>query len=188
MLYRVLRALVFWIGVCGLLFAATPSGIWLDVPFVKQEKDGCGAASVSMIMQYWEHQQGQTSQPSSDAVTIQRALYSPQAHGIYASAIENYLRQNDFQTFAVEGTWADLRHHLEKGRPLLVALKPGGNAPLHYVVVAGLDQEDGIVLQNDPAQRKLLKQNRADFERDWKRADNWMLLALPASTAPESAQ
>jgi ABC-type bacteriocin/lantibiotic exporter with double-glycine peptidase domain len=188
MLYRTLTVIVFWTGVCGVLCAAAPSGIWLDVPFVRQAKDGCGAASVAMIMQYWEKQQGEAFQPGADAVTIQRILYSSEAHGIYASAIEQYLRKNGFQTFAVEGTWADLRQHLEKGRPLLVALKPGGNAPLHYVVVAGLEQEDGIVLQNDPAQRKLLKQNRSDFERAWKRADNWMLLALPASTTPESAQ
>jgi len=26
--------------------------VWLDVPFVKQEKDGCGAASIAMVMQY----------------------------------------------------------------------------------------------------------------------------------------
>jgi len=188
MLYRVLRVTAFWMGVCGLLWAAASSGIWLDVPFVKQEKDGCGAASVSMIMQYWEKQQGQAFHSAANAIIIQRALYSPEAHGIYASAIENYLRENGFQTYAVQGTWADLRHHLEKGRPLLVALKPGGSAPLHYVVVAGLDQEDGMVLQNDPAQRKLLKQNRAEFENDWKRADNWLLLALPASTAPKSHQ
>jgi len=162
-----------------MLWAAAPSTIWLDVPFVKQQKDGCGAASVSMIMQYWQKQKGLSADPNTDAAAIQRALYSREAHGIYASAIEKYFRQNKFQTFAVEGTWPDLRHHLEKGRPLLVALKPGSRAPLHYVVVTGLDEENGIILQNDPAQRKLLKQNRAEFELDWKRANSWMLLALP---------
>jgi len=184
MLCRTLRAISLWIGACSTLWAAAPSAIWLDVPFVKQEKDGCGAASVSMIMQYWQKQQGQASKPSADAIAIQRALYSPEAHGIYASAIEKYFRENNFQTFVVEGTWLDLRHHLEKGRPLLVALKPGGHAPLHYIVVAGLDDENGIILQNDPAQRKLLKQNRAEFERDWRKAGNWMLLALPVTDAP----
>jgi hypothetical protein len=33
--------------------AAEDSGVWLDVPFVRREKDGCGAASVAMVMQYW---------------------------------------------------------------------------------------------------------------------------------------
>ena len=29
------------------------SGIWLDVPFVPQEKNGCGAAVIAMVMDYW---------------------------------------------------------------------------------------------------------------------------------------
>ena len=31
---------------CGIVFAAQSSGVWLDVPFVRQEKDGCGAAVI----------------------------------------------------------------------------------------------------------------------------------------------
>ncbi len=48
---RVMRivVLVLWVG--GMLFAANPSGVWLDIPFVKQGKDGCGAASIAMVMQ-----------------------------------------------------------------------------------------------------------------------------------------
>jgi uncharacterized protein YvpB len=73
-----------------------------------------------------------------------------------------------------------LEKHLEKGRPLIVALKPGsGGAALHYVVVVGVDAEESLVLVNDPAQRKGLKQERSDFERKWKGAGNWTLLAIP---------
>ena len=50
---------------------------------------------------------------------------------------------------------------------------------LHYVVVAGLDWQRGMVLQNDPAGRKLLEQGRSDFETEWKAAGNWTLLAVP---------
>ncbi len=60
----------------------------------------------------------------------------------------------------------------------MVALKPR-RCLLHYVVVAGLDAEQGLVLMNDPAQRKLLKQDRASFEREWTAAGKWTLLALP---------
>src|SRR4029434_1062007 len=68
--------------------------------------------------------------------------------------------------------------------PLIVALKPSeAGAPLHYVVVAGLDQQAGLVLLNDPARRKLLKQDRADFEKQWSGVNKWTLLALPQSDA-----
>jgi predicted double-glycine peptidase len=167
---------------CGIVAAETP-GIWLDVPFVRQEKDGCGAASIAMVMQYWMHQQGRPLDDSADAVHIQRTLFSSRAHGIYASDLRRYFEQSGFQTFTFRGERADLEQHLDKGRPLIVALKPGsGNVPLHYVVVAGLDS--GLVLINDPAQRKLLKRDWSSFEREWSAADKWTLLALPQARVP----
>ena len=165
------------LGLCGALLAADLPGVWLDVPFVKQEKDGCGAASIAMVMQYWQAQQGQPANDSSDPSQIQRTLYSAKAHGIFASDMERYFRENGFRTFTIHGEWQDLKQHLEKGRPLIVALMPARGAPLHYVVVTGLDQE--TVMVNDPAQRKLLKQDRPAFEREWIAAGRWTLLAVP---------
>ncbi len=176
---RVIRTLVLMLWVGGSLFAAGPSGIWVDVPFVKQEKDGCGAASIAMVMQYWQLQQGRSGNPTADAAQIQRALHSNAAHGIYASDMQRYFQQNGYVTFAFAGQWSDLKQHLEKGRPLITALKPGSIVPLHYVVVAGLDQERQLVLLNDPAQRKLLKEDRSSFEQEWTGAGRWTLLALP---------
>jgi ABC-type bacteriocin/lantibiotic exporter with double-glycine peptidase domain len=179
---------------CGVLLAAAPAGLWLDVPFVQQEKEGCGAASAAMVMQYWLKQQGTAPNADADARQIQRGLYSRPGHGIYASDLENYLQQHGFRTFVFNGTWDDLKQHLEKGRPLIAALKPaGGKTPLHYVVVVGLDSEPSsepssdqssepnIVLLNDPAQRKLLKQARSTFDKQWSATGRWLLLALPQS-------
>jgi uncharacterized protein YvpB len=184
MLSRLAKTLCALFCLGGALAVAAPPGIWLDVPFVRQQKDGCGAASIAMVMQYWLRQQGRTMPASSDAAQIQRALYSGQARGIYASAMERYFQQQGFRTFAFAGQWTDLRQHLEKGRPLIVALKPAGvGAALHYVVIAGLDWDQELVLVNDPAQRKLLKQDRAGFEREWSAAGKWTLLALPQADA-----
>lgn len=160
----------------GTVLAGQQPALWLDVPFVRQEKNGCGAASIAMVMQYWQRQQGST--PSADPEQIQRALFSRPAQGIYASDMERYFQQHGFRTFAFAGEWKDLKAHLEKGRPLIVALKPGGS-DLHYVVVVGLDDQQGVVLKNDPAERKLLKQERANFEKEWNAAGNWTLLAVP---------
>ena len=172
--------LALMLCLCHLTVAAEPSGVWLDVPFVKQEKNGCGAASIAMVMQYWMLQQGRPQTPSEEAIQIQRTLYSGHAHGIYASDLERYLRQQDFRTFAFRGEWSDLKQQLEKGRPLIVALKAAsGNIPLHYVVIAGIDWEQGLVMVNDPAQRKLRKQDRLSFEREWSAAGKWTLLAVP---------
>lgn len=180
MLRRIARGLAA-LCLCGILSADTTTGLWLDVPFVKQVKEGCGAASIAMVMQYWAQQQNRDPQ-SVDATEIQTTLYSKKGHGIYASDVESYFKTHGFRTFSFKGETADLRDHLQKGRPLMVALKPG-KAPLHYVVVTGLDKNDSVVIVNDPAQRKLLKLDQASFEQEWNAAGKWTLLALPESGA-----
>src|SRR6516165_2262144 len=107
-------------------FASDTTGIWLDVPFVQQQKEGCGAATIAMVMLYWH-------QPA-DATHILLALHSDAGHGIYSSDMLRYLQRNGFRTFTFAGTWDDLAQHLGKGRPLIAALKPGAGMPLHYVV------------------------------------------------------
>lgn len=171
---RSLRA----VGVPVLLGAAlaVPPGIWLNVPFIHQETNGCGAACIAMVMQYW-HTGGRVA----DARVIQKALYNRKAKGIYAADMERYFRQNGFRVYGFRGQWEDLKHHLSQGRPLIVAQGEGGQtAPLHYVVVVGLNWQEHVVLVNDPAQRKLLKIDRRDFEKRWKATNQWTLLALPA--------
>jgi ABC-type bacteriocin/lantibiotic exporter with double-glycine peptidase domain len=181
MLRSMARVLAAIACLTAVLAASDSPGVWLDVPFVKQEKEGCGAASIAMVMQFWRYKQGQAIAGDADAVYIQKALYSNQGHGIYASDLERYFQQRGFRTFAFRGEWDDLKQHLEKGRPLIVALQPRNRAPLHYVVVTGLDWDHQIVMVNDPAQRKLLKQDQSSFEREWSSAGKWTLLALPQS-------
>jgi predicted double-glycine peptidase len=163
--------------------AAESGGVWLDVPFVRQEKEGCGAASIAMVMEYWLNKQGRSANESINVDEIQRELYVAGPHGIYASAMERYLQQRGFRTFSFRGEWTDLQQHLQKGRPLIVALKPSGvDRSLHYVVVAGIDWQQQFVLLNDPAQRKLLKQERTGFEKQWNASRKWTLLALPPAS------
>jgi ABC-type bacteriocin/lantibiotic exporter with double-glycine peptidase domain len=168
--------LTLWL--CGVLYAADRS-LWLDVPFVKQDKEGCGAASISMVMQYWQRQQNRPANPSADFHQIQQALHSTAAHGIYASDMERYFRQNGYSAFAFSGQLEDLAHNLEKGRPLIAALKPGAGLPLHYVVIAGLAADRSLIIVNDPAERKLLNEDYSRFEQEWKAAGYWTLLVVP---------
>ena len=175
------------LSLCAVLCAAEESSVWLDIPFVKQQKNGCGVASIAMVIGYWQRQPGQSLQaPNSEQIL--RDLYSEEARGIYASDMETYFQQHGFQAFAFAGEWRDLQQHLGKGRPLIVALKQSRGAPLHYVVVAGLNPTQELVLTNDPAQRKLLKQTRSDFEKEWKAAGHWTLLAVPQASERSSTR
>ena len=165
------------------LAAEAPRAIWIDVPFVHQPSEGCGAASIAMVMRYWAGQQGASPGADSDVDAIQRQLYSSRDHGIAAERVGAYFREHGFQAFALNGSWSDLEEQLRKGRPLIVALKPRGQSELHYVVIDGIDAERRLVTMNDPAERKLLTRERAGFEREWSATRNWMLLAVPGSAA-----
>jgi ABC-type bacteriocin/lantibiotic exporter with double-glycine peptidase domain len=158
------------------------SDLWIDVPFVPQPRDGCGAAALSMVMQYWAAQPGGHQQAGADVTAIQRQLYSPADHGIPAASMVSYLRQHGFVALAFSGNWSDLEQQVGKGRPLIAALRPQGQSQLHYVVIDGIDETGpGMVMMNDPAERKLLTQERAAFEKDWSATHNWVLLAVPAA-------
>jgi uncharacterized protein YvpB len=157
-----------------------PAGVWLDVPFVAQPADGCGSAAISMLLQYWGAHGIQLDPARADVHTIQRLLYSPEARGIYASDLEKYLRESGFTVFTIRGTWEDLATHLQQGRPLIVAMQATGKkSPLHYVLAIGMDSRDPALFVNDPARGKLLRIERARFEKAWQPVGNWTLLAVP---------
>jgi ABC-type bacteriocin/lantibiotic exporter with double-glycine peptidase domain len=143
------------------LVSAAPAAMWLDVPFVKQGKNGCGPASISMVLAYWR----------SGEIETRRHL----GEKMFASEMERSFHTAGFRTFAFQGEWSDLEQHLAKGRPLIVGL----GKSRHYVVVAGVDSDRELVSINDPARRKLLQLDRKTFEQDWKASGSWTLLALP---------
>ncbi len=156
------------------------AGVWLDVPYVKQSEDGCGSAVISMLLEYWKAHDAHVGSQRADSTAIQNQLYSRKARGIYASDMESYLKDSGFRVFPLNGDWKDLLEQLKQGRPLIVSLQPGSaKAPLHYVVVTGIDWRNGAVFINDPARGKLLRVERTEFEKEWRSNSNWMLLALP---------
>ena len=154
------------------------------MPFVKQSEDGCGSAAISMVLQYWSGHGVQIDAQRADAASIQKQLYSRKARGIFASNMESYLNDSGFKVFLLDGSWADLEEHLKQGRPLIVSLQPGtAKSPLHYAVVAGIDWQHDAVFVHDPARGKLLRIERADFEKQWRSNRNWLLLAVPQKAA-----
>ena len=166
--------------------SSSKAGIWLDVPFIRQTVEGCGSASIAMLLQYWSAQGTHIAPEREDADAIQKLLYSRKGHGIYASDLEKYLRESGFRVFALRGEWNDLRDHLSKGRPLILSIEPGGShAPLHYVVATGIDWQREAVFVNDPARGKLLRIERAEFEKEWQATKNYLLLAVPVSAPAE---
>jgi uncharacterized protein YvpB len=160
--------------------AGSAQSIWINIPFVAQTTDGCGSASISMVMQYWNQKQQRATAPDAEPENIQATLFSPAARGIFASRMREYFQKSGYQAFAFSGTWSDFQHELALGRPLIVGLQASGaRGPLHYVVVVGIDPQQNYIFMNDPAQQKMLRISREGFERQWRATGNWTLLAVP---------
>lgn len=198
----VVVALAGFVWACGAGVATgatetAAAGEWIDVPYVAQPKDGCGAAAIAMVMQYWakeprpriDGQSGSTNMPAvrsndspaADPLTIQSLLFVPAEKGIPARAMIGYFQRSGYRAFAFRGEWSDLEHHISLGRPLIVSLKASGaHGPLHYAVVVGIDRQRGFVFLNDPARGKMLRFSREGFLGEWNPANNWTLLAVPA--------
>src|SRR5215475_4429088 len=82
------------------LSASADAGFWLDVPFVRQDKNLCGAASVSMVLQYW-----QKASPAGISLEvpsfphIAEALRSTESKGVLGSQMKTYLSSLGYQVF-----------------------------------------------------------------------------------------
>jgi predicted double-glycine peptidase len=159
---------------------APAAAIWIDVPFAAQTKDGCGSASIAMVMRYWDRKENLPTAAAADPEKIQALLFSRRAGGIFSNSMREYFQQSGYQAFTFQGQWSDLEHHLALGRPLIVGIQPSGSLGLlHYVVVVGIDRTRGYVFVNDPAQQKMLRISREGFESEWRHTHNWTLLAVP---------
>jgi len=162
-----------------LSIAATSAvrGERLKVPFLTQERNGCGAASVSMVWRYWKERLPERTLDEPSPEDVYRQLYNPAAKGIALADMRRYLEEGGFGAYTLRGEWSDLEQQLSKGRPVVVGLKPRQTKAMHFVVVAG--SEDGRVWLNDPTRSKPSRLSRDKFQKQWNLAERWMLLAVP---------
>ena len=70
---RVCSGLLLSIVAAMAIHAATAetAGIWLDVPYIKQTEEGCGSASIAMVLQYWGAHGTPIASGRDDAAAIQ---------------------------------------------------------------------------------------------------------------------
>jgi predicted double-glycine peptidase len=139
----------------------------LEVPFVAQRKDTCGAAALAMVLRYW----------GDDAThdEVARTLLTPELHGIAGSRLAEFARGRGMEAVAYKGDMANLREFVGKGRPLIVAWDMG-RGRYHDVVVVGFDDERGAVLVHNPAEGASRAVEKRAFEKRWAGAGYWTLL------------
>ena len=142
----------------------------LEVPYVPQQKDTCGAAALSMVLQYWG-----AAVPHDE---VKDALLQKELRGIAGSALAAFAAGRGFTAVAHAGDITHLRDHVAKGRPMIVAWAMG-RGRYHDVVVIGFDDERDRVLVHDPARGAARGVDHETFRKRWAGAGHWTLLVAP---------
>ena len=145
------------------------------VTFYAQGEHTCGPAALAGISSYWGR-----------AINVNRIaadVYSPELRGTLPTDMERFLRGKGFITSSFAGTLDDVRARVLEDIPVVCLLNIGFSVyrQPHYVVVIGFDDVNEVMVVHDG-----LKENRLiryeKFMREWERAGNWMLVAVPFET------
>lgn len=142
--------------------ARDPGWIRVDVPFVRQDgPSDCGAAALASVLAYWGR--------STPLASIERAVGGTGDDGASAGELQREARREGLSAFVFFANVDDLRHELERGRPVIVGVvKPyaPGRGLTHYQVVVGYEPERERLLTLDPADG-LRDYPLAGFLREW---------------------
>jgi len=189
------RAALFWLGAAMLSGCASYQGSARDVAssqvaadpgwsriegvhWVRQTgtKD-CGAAALSMVLEYWQQPR---PAPAAERATIDQALRQSPSQGLPAGELRDYARQQGFQAYVFSGTLADLEHELELQRPVIVGVLKqlsSRESLAHYEVVVGIHPKRQLVLTLDPAHG--LRENQLSaFLSEWESAEHTTLVVM----------
>lgn len=143
----------------------------LDVPYIHQQKDTCGAAALAMVLQYWG--------VAATHDEVARELLQPELHGIAGSRLAAFAAARGMTAIAHAGDVDHLREFVGKGRPMIVAWAMG-HGRHHDVVVTGFDDDGTHVIVHDPARGPARRVALETFRRRWAGAGYWTLLIAPA--------
>jgi ABC-type bacteriocin/lantibiotic exporter with double-glycine peptidase domain len=173
-----LPALASFPGCAGMDFSALQPGIEerghyiADVPFYQQGEDSCGPAALASIASFWGQQ--------VNVEQIKAGVYLPELRGTLPMDMERFMREAGFRTFSSSGTLDDLKARVRKNVPVICLLDLGFSVYRrpHYVTVIGFDDVNRVLIIHDGVtENKVI--GYESFLKEWERAGNWMLVAVP---------
>jgi len=169
---------IFYIFLLSLQFNLVSFGsscqnnsFFIDVPFIRQEKNFCGAASLAMVFKYWGKNISQYS--------IADEIYDKSKKGINSEILKSFSEDKGFLAFIYRGELENIKENIKKGRPLIVAVIAKAPSGFHYIVIVGFDENLSLILVNDPYSGKIKELKLQEFTKRWKKSNYWTLLLLP---------
>ncbi len=134
-----------------------PQRITLNVPYVKQEYNYCGPASLSMVMSYYGSPVSQdvlgSDIVSSEGSTSGDLVYKFEQYG-FAGSVTNCEISGLFEL-------------VSEGRPIIVRILNDAGTNGHFVVITGYDIGSGLLYLNDPDKPYRKSETLARFQSLW---------------------
>jgi ABC-type bacteriocin/lantibiotic exporter with double-glycine peptidase domain len=137
------------------------------VPFVKQDREQCGPASLASVFFYYG--------VSIQTDVISKSIYDPKLRGSLITDLENFARRQGFRTESGRGTVEKLKEFIRQRKPVIVLIDQGFwiiSRP-HYLVLFGYNQE-GFIAHNGETPSRLY--GYADFRKMWDKIGSTYLL------------
>jgi len=160
--------LKFFLLFATTLFAANAFSAQIEgVPFVKQDREKCGPASLASVLSYY----GVSIEPE----TISESTYDPKLKGSLITDLENYARRMGFSTESGRGDMERLKGFIDGKKPVITLVDRGlwVAARPHYLVLFGYNEEGFTVHDGEnPSQ----VWPYSEFYRMWKKMGNTYLL------------
>jgi ABC-type bacteriocin/lantibiotic exporter with double-glycine peptidase domain len=150
------------------LISADPGSFEIaGVPFVKQETNFCGPASLSSVSTYYGL--------ALDQGSIAKSVYTEKLGGALVTDLQNYAQGKGLQTRLGQGTLDEIKNFLKEKRPVIVLVDLGFwvlSQP-HYLVITGFN-ETGFIAHTGYQAGKLF--GYSEFEKIWKKKGSVYLL------------
>lgn len=149
------------------------------VPFVLQDKNYCGPASLAMVMAY-------AGKPVP-VDQLAREVYTPDKKGALQSDLIGAARRNGLMAIEVSGMSA-LLHEIAAGHPVLTFENLGLSwyPKWHYAVVYGYDLDEPTITLHSGSHESYRRSMRK-FERCWDDSGDWGLVVLQPGELAVSA-
>ena len=146
------------------------TSVGINLLELKQGNKQCALTSISVLADYWGI--------NKDSREIENELGATPKDGYTLKQIRDWARHNGLDSYVISGTLAELRYHVEKGRPVIVVLKERLGSGNHSVVVKYV-QPNGDIEVMDPWKGKHAKIRKISFLARSKDLRNPMLISAP---------
>lgn len=140
------------------------------VPYVRQQTNFCGPASLAMVLKYWSIDTTQEE--------IGKAVYDHGTHSTNGAAMIIFARNRGLASYSWTGSLTDLKAKLTAGIPVIVLQSMSATDKAgHYRVATGFDDRTGVVKVSDPYDPSNKEMPYDQFSKLWGQKGNWCMLA-----------